>query len=264
MFGEIEMKHRPWIALISASCLISACSASEPKWEVIFDGEDLTGWTPKIVGQDAGSDTAQMFRVEDGAIIVAYDPDVPFDRNFGHLFYDEDLSDYRLRFEYKFFGAQATDGPAWAFMNSGVMVHAQAPDTMQRYQAFPVSIEAQLLGKASDTPPRSTANICTPGTHIVVDGAQATQHCISSATEASLADQWVQFEIEVRGGEVIRLYVEGEEAFVLETPTYDPEDEEAALVGATGPVTHGYFALQAESHPIAFRNIQLMRLEPDA
>lgn len=261
------MQRTHWIAALSAPLLIWACSvtpsaAPDPSWEAIFDGESLAGWTPKIVGQAAGSDTTQIFRVEDGAITVSYEAYDQFDGAFGHLFFADDLSDYRLRFEYKFFGDQAEGGPGWAFMNSGVMVHAQAPETMQQDQAFPVSVEAQLLGKRSTEASRTTANICTPGTHIEMDGDLVTDHCIGSDTQAGIVGEWVRFEIEVRGGETMRLLIAGEDAFVLNRPTYDSSDGDVAQLGASGSVTHGHFALQAESHPVAFRNIELMRLEP--
>lgn len=261
------MKRTIWIVGLSAPLLIWACSATptaptEPSWETIFDGESLDGWTAKIVGQAAGSDTTQIFRVEDGAITVSYDAYETFDGAFGHLFYTEDLANYRLRFEYRFFGEQAAGGPGWAFMNSGVMVHAQAPQSMHQGQGFPVSIEAQLLGKRTPEATRTTANICTPGTHIVMDGELVTQHCINSDTSAGIAGDWVEFEIEVRSGDLMRLLIAGEEAFFLESPTYDSEDGDVAHLGASGALTHGYFALQAESHPVAFRNIQLMRLDP--
>ncbi|MEM7330142.1 MAG: DUF1080 domain-containing protein [Pseudomonadota bacterium] len=248
--------------LVAAACATGSPVTPAPSWETIFDGDSLTGWTPKIVGQEAGSDATGIFRAENGEILISYDAYSEFDGTFGHLFFDQDLSNYRLRFEYRFFGDQAEGGPGWAFMNSGVMVHAQPPETMRQDQAFPVSVEAQLLGKDVETTARTTANICTPGTHISQRGERLTQHCINSATPAVLAGEWVTFEIDVRSGDMMRLLIAGEEAFRLDTPVYDERDGDVAALGLSGPVTHGYFALQAESHPVAFRNIQLLRLDP--
>ncbi len=214
------------------------------------------------MGQDIGQDAKNVFRVEEGEIVVSYDAYPEFDNTFGHLFFDELLSDYRLRFEYRFTGIQAKGGPGWAFMNSGVMVHAQAPGTMQVDQAFPVSIEAQLLGMSADLPERTTANICTPGTHVEIAGELETAHCITSETLAAPADTWVQFELEVRGQQLMRLIINGEEAFRLSALQYDPSDEDTQRLGHDGPLGEGHFALQAESHPVAFRNIELMRLNP--
>ncbi len=241
--------------------LMSACVSTEPtnEWASIFDGETLSGWTPKITGQSLGQDERGIFSVNDGVLRVSYDQYETFENTFGHLYFDESLSDYRLRFEYRFVGAQAVGGPAWAFMNSGVMVHAQAPETMAIDQAFPISVEAQLLGTSSKTPDRTTANICTPGTHITIEGAYTTQHCINSVTLAAPSDAWVRFEIEVRGGTLIRLFIEDEEAFTLSDPVYDTDDADVQRLNQQGDLNTGYFALQAESHPVEFRKIELMR-----
>ena len=50
------------------------------------------------------------------------------------------------------------------------MLHCQKPSTMLKDQDFPISIEFQLLGGLSDGKPRSTANVCTPGSNIVMNG----------------------------------------------------------------------------------------------
>lgn len=246
---------------VVAGCTHVAPVDPTPQWTPIFDGETLDGWTPKIVGQSFGEDENRIFRVENNTLVVSYDGYSTFGGEFGHLFFEQPASTYRLRFEYQFRGAQVADGPGWALMNSGVMVHAQAPETMGVDQAFPVSVEAQLLGRPDSLPDRTTANICTPGTHIVVAGTLTRQHCINSNTRAAPAGEWVNFEIEVRAGTLMRLSINGEEAFTLTTPEYDSADTDAARLGLTGPVEQGYFALQAESHPVAFRNIELLRLD---
>ncbi len=79
-------------------------------------------------------------------IKVAYDRYPKFDGEFGHLFYKQPFSKYKLRVEYRFVGDQVPGGPGWAFRNSGVMIHCQPPETMGKDQEFPVSIEVQFLG----------------------------------------------------------------------------------------------------------------------
>lgn len=256
------------ISIILATGLLAACTSPEKadasasnQWISIFDGQSLSGWTPKINGQVLGDDPAGIFRIVDGALRVTYEDMASFDNAFGHLFFDQDVSDYRLRFEYRFFEEQKSGGPGWAFMNSGVMFHAQAPETMRKDQAFPISIEAQFLGTSAQTQARTTANICTPGTHIVVGGALTKQHCVTSQTLAAPAGTWVSFELEVRGSNMTRLLIDGAEAFVLTNPEYDATDPDVARLGLEGPVEQGTFALQAESHPVEFRNIELMRLD---
>ena len=99
-----------------------------------------------------------------------YAAEGPFAGRFGHLFHAAEFSNYRLRCEYRFVGEQTPGGPGWAFRNSGVMLHGQAPESMGVDQEFPVSIEVQLLGGKAQGK-RSTANLCTPGTNVVRDGA---------------------------------------------------------------------------------------------
>lgn len=250
-----------FVSALMAACVTPVATVVSPEWVSIFDGETLDGWTPKIAGQQPGADAKQIFRVEDRTLRVSYDGYSAFDGEFGHLFWSTPLSHYRLRFEYRFDTTQTPSGPGWAFMNSGVMVHAQAPETMRVDQPFPVSIEAQLLGTADPKPTRTTANMCSPGTHVVVSDVLIKRHCVNSQTPAVGADEWVSFEIEVRGGAVVTLKIEGEDAFRLTAPEFDPNDPDVARLGLSGPVEAGYFALQAESHPVAFRNIELMQLE---
>jgi hypothetical protein len=50
-----------------------------------------------------------------------------------------------------------------------MMLHGQTPESMSVDQDFPICLEAQLLGgNGKDT--RTTNNLCTPGTNVVMDG----------------------------------------------------------------------------------------------
>ena len=84
--------------------------------------------------------------------------------------------------EYRFVGEQVQGGPAWAMRNNGLMLHAPDPKTMLKDQDFPISIEVQLLGGLGDGKPRTTANLCTPGTNVVMSGKLVTAHCINSTS----------------------------------------------------------------------------------
>ena len=141
--------------LPSVACVLSLVGcprAQEPapaerQWQSLFNGRDLFGWTPKIVGYPAGENFANTFRVVDGLLTVSYDDyEGAFDGRFGHLFYEREFSNYRLRVEYRFVGEQMQGGPGWAFRNSGLMLHGQSPKTMTKTQDFPASVEVQLLG----------------------------------------------------------------------------------------------------------------------
>ena len=230
-------------------------------WQSLFDGRTLDGWTPKIANHPLGDNYRDTFRAEDGTIRVAYDKYDQFDRQFGHLFYKERLSRYVLSLEYRFVGEQAAGGPPFARRNSGVMLHAQAPGTMGQAQDFPISLEAQFLGGG-----RTTMNVCTPGTEIVIDGAMVKPHCTDSRSRPYTDDDgWVHAEVEALGGDRIRHYVDGRLVLEYGRPSigggvvngYDP-----AVKRDGTPVDGGYLALQSESQPIEFRNIRVLRL-PD-
>jgi len=237
---------------------------TEGEWIQLFNGKDLTGWKVKIRGYELGENFGNTFRVEDGAMKVSYDQYDKFDSRFGHIFYEKPFSHYILRVEYRFTGEQCPGGPGWAFRNSGVMFHGQSPESMGKDQSFPVSVEAQLLG-GGGSGNRPTANVCSPGTHYVQDGQLVTRHCNSSTSKTYHGDQWVTFELEVHGSELIRHFVGGEKVFEYTQPQLDPGDAEARkLIEAQGGeklLTGGSISLQAESHPIEFRKVELKVLK---
>ena len=238
--------------------------AQERGWISLFNGKDLTGWTPKFRGHDLGENYLETFRVADGVLQVSYDKYERFDRDFGHLFYREPFSSYRLRLEYRFVGDQVPGGPSWGVRNSGAMLHCQPPETMRKEQEFPVSIEVQLLGGVGESE-RPTANLCTPGTHVVMDGKLITQHCTQSRSQTYRGDQWVTVEVEVHGDGEFKHFVNGELVMEYERPQLDDRDEDARALlakrGGEALLSSGYISLQAESHPLEFRKIELLPLE---
>jgi hypothetical protein len=233
-------------------------------WEPLFNGKDLAGWTPKIKGHPLGANHNDTFRVADGCIQVRYDKYQKFDETFGHLFYKEPFGKYRIRVEYRFVGDQCPGGPGWATRNSGVMLHCQSPETMAVGQDFPVSIEVQFLGGLGKGK-RSTANLCTPGTHVVYKGKLHTPHCTNSQSDTFNGDQWVTVEAEVLGDGTITHFVNGVAVMEYEQPQLDPADKDGkALIEKAGGVkllTQGYIALQAESHPCDYRKVEVKRLK---
>ncbi len=266
----------PWLA---ALILIPACTGGgavneggaapidaegEPDhggWVQLFNGRDLDGWTPKVRGYPAGENALDTFRVEDGLLKVSYDQYQSFDGRFGHLFYQHSYGHYRIRVEYRFVGEQTAGGPGWAFRNSGIMVHGQSAESMGLDQDFPVSIEVQLLG-GNGSNARSTANLCTPGTNVMMGGELKTQHCFNSSSQTYHGDQWVTVETEVRGGEVIRHWIDGQVVLEYQHPQLDPRDADAqGLVrGDSLLLNSGTISLQAESHPLEFRRVELLPL----
>ena len=237
---------------------------SAGRWVPLFNGRDLAGWTPKITGRELGDNWRDTFRVEDGLLKVKYDQYPEFGGHFGHLFYKDKFSQYRLRVEYRFVGGQTKGGPGWAVRNSGAMLHCQDPKTMTKDQEFPVSIEVQFLG-GDGRNERHTANLCTPGTHVEMGGRLITRHCTDSTSKTYHGDQWVTVEVEVRGNEVVRHVIDGKVVLEYNKPQLDDGDRDAKRLleaGAPKMVSEGYISLQAESHPVEFRKVELMRLGP--
>jgi hypothetical protein len=230
-------------------------------WISLFNGKNLDGWKVKITGHELNDNYKNTFRVEDGLLKVSYDQYERFNGEFGHLFYKDKFSHYRIRVEYRFVGKQIAGGPAWALLNNGIMIHCQSPESMAKDQRFPVSIEAQMLGD-DGSGKRPTGNVCTPGTHVVIGGKLVTQHCVSASSKTVPANEWVTMEVEVRGNSSIKHIVNGEVVAEYEKPQLDDSDADARrlISGDNRMLDEGYIALQAETHPIEFRKVELLVL----
>jgi hypothetical protein len=234
------------------------------KWIPLFNGKNLDDWTVKIRGYDADDNFGNTFRVEDGLLKVGYDQYDEFAEKFGHLFYKDAFSHYIIRVEYRFTGEQSKGGPGWAFRNSGIMVHGQTPESMSKDQRFPVSIEVQLLG-GKGSGKRTTANLCTPGTHVVMNDQLFKPHCTNSSSKTYDGDQWVTVEVEVRGNEIIKHIIDGKTVLSYTKPQLDDQDADAQKLiekGAPIMLEKGTISLQSESHPIEFRKVELLKLDP--
>jgi hypothetical protein len=240
----------------------SPAPGGEPAWIELFNGRDLTGWTPKFSGLPLGTDPGQHFAVRDGLLCVDYAPGKAWDGRFGHLYHEGEFSRYRLLAEYRFVGEQAPGAPGWAWRNNGLMLHCQPPATLALEQEFPVSLEAQLLG-AEAQGERPNGNLCTPGTLVTLGGAVDRRHCIDSDSRTFRGDGWVQVEVWVDGAERIEHRLEGRSVLSYSQPTLDPDDADARRLLALGfpaRLERGAIAIQAESAPIQFRRIALQPL----
>ncbi|MGF1583171.1 MAG: DUF1080 domain-containing protein [Gemmataceae bacterium] len=238
-------------------------SEKKGKWIPLFNGKNLDGWIPKIKGHKAGENYKDTFRVEDGILKVSYDKYENWGNKFGHLFYKKSFSNYIIRVEYRFTDKQVAGGPTWAYKNSGIMIHGQSPESMSIDQPFPVSIEVQLLGgyKKGDRG-STTANLCTPGTHVVYQDKLHKRHCTNSSSKLYRGPGWVTAEVEVRGNKLIVHKVDGKEVLRYSEPQYDPKDRYAKnlIKGKDVMLSGGTISLQSESHPVEFRKVELMVL----
>ena len=145
------------------------------------------------------------------------------------------------------------------------MLHCQNPATMLKDQDFPISIEDQLLG-GDATGERSTCNLCTPGTYVVMEGKLITQHCVNSSSKTFRGDQWVRAEVVVLGDSIIKHIVNGDTVLVYEKPqigggnvsNYDPAQKKDGQL-----LSSGYISLQSESHPVEFRKVEIIDLSKE-
>ncbi len=254
------------LASIIIVALFSSCNSqtTEGEWIQLFNGKDLTGWTPKIVGYEAGDNFGNTFRVEDGLIKVRYEAYDSLRERFGHLFYNDEFSHYKLRVEYRFLGDQTPGAPDWAYRNSGIMLHGQTPESMDLYQDFPTSVEVQLLGSDS-VAQRTNMNVCTPGTNIVMNNQLILDHCVNSTSELFYGDDWVTAEVEVRGNDVIYHVVNGDTVLQYTNPQLDERDYTYAklieLNNGDKMLSKGTISLQSEGHPVDFRRVEIQLLE---
>ncbi len=234
---------------------------NQEEWHQLFNGKDMEDWIPKVVGHNAGVNYKQTFRVSDSLLQVRYFQYDSFRTEFGHLFYKEKFSHYRLRATYRFIDEQLPGGPGWAFRNNGLMLHCQSPESMGIDQDFPISLEAQLLG-GNGTDERPTNNLCTPGTNVVMGDTLFTPHCISSSSKTYHGDQWVAVEVLVLGDSLIQHIVEDNVVLEYSHPTVGggSVDGNTLHLEEGSPIAEGYISIQSETHPIDFKKIELLNL----
>jgi hypothetical protein len=265
------MRKYVFVGLGAMALLVSCFSDSpeqnteeEQEWKSLFNGKNLEGWIPKIKHHELGDNYANTFRVTDGKIQVNYSDYDTFNEQFGHLFYHQPFSSYHLKLEYRFTDECREDAPDYAFRNSGVMFHAQDPQTMKKEQDWPIAIEYQMLAEQEKGVPRPTGNVCTPGTHIFYQGELYRDHCLNSSSNTYPPHQWVRAELIVRRDSAITHVINGDTVLQYTRPhigggvvtNHDPavKKEGQALTG-------GYIALQSEGHGVEFRNLRIKVLD---
>lgn len=258
---------------------LKALKTTDPQkedWQPLFNEKDLTGWDIHIAGRPMNENYKNTFLVEEDLLRINYSEYEQFDEKYGHLYYHQPFSYYKLQFDYRFVGEQTKGGAVWNVRNSGIMLHSQSAESVGDDQHFPVSIEIQLLGGLGKGP-RTTANICTPGTLFQMDGKDISDHCYNSSSKTYDGDQWVHVEAVVYGDSLLMHIVEGDTVLIYEHPKIDDVyiSKGNSLDWNSAEVTDyqdfinrknellkgGYIALQAESHPIDFKNLKLLNLE---
>ena len=262
------------LIIFVSNSLFAQKTADKEEWQSLFNGKDLAGWDIKIAGHKVNDNYKHTFIVEDNMIRVNYKEYDKFTTEYGHMYYNKPYSHYKIKLQYRFTGNQVPGGASWNVRNSGIMLHSQSAASLGLDQDFPVSLEMQYLGGLGSGE-RTTGNLCTPGTIVDINGKLDEAHCINSTSKTYNGDQWVTAEAIVLGDSIAYHLIEGDTVlvftklrvgggYVSKTHTFKDGkvgSEEYWMKKQNTPLGSGYIALQAESHPIDFKNIELLNLK---
>lgn len=214
------MRHA--LICIATVGLLAASAAAEEKPIALFNGKDLTGWTP-VLDAD-GTDPAKTWSVGDGVLRCTGTP-------AGYLKTDREFGDYVLRLEWRW--PAGTKGG-----NNGVLVHASTPRALG---IWPKSIEVQLfkdnagdlwvIGTELDVPDEATRK-------------EGRRHRNLTDGSEKPIGEWNRMEITCKG-DTLRVLVNGD---LVNEATNCSE-------------TKGAICLQSEGAPIEYRDIVLTPLK---
>jgi hypothetical protein len=253
---------------ILALATLSACArkpgipvaAPTGNWIPLFNGKDLEGWTPKIAGLAVNDNYRDTFRVENGLLAVSYAKYDKFDGKFGSLFFKKEFSHYWLRAQYRFVGSLVSGAPSWAYKNSGLQLHSQAPESMGQDQSFPVSVEFDIVG-GHFIGSRPTGDVCQNGTHVLIDGAPPKDFCSKLGNITVRGEEWTTVLAEVNGDKEVRQIVNGELVVDYTNITLDESNKDAQRLiaaGASKSLGAGYISIQSNGAPIEFKSIEVL------
>jgi hypothetical protein len=262
------------LVILGSALALTACTgkartpvaAPAGNWISLFNGRNLDGWTAKIAGQDLNDNYHNTFRAEDGLLKVSYRDYDRFADRFGSLYYNTPYSRYWLRVEYRFVGDAAPGAPGWAYRNSGIQLHSQAPGSMRKEQQFPVSVEFDLVGgRLLGSHP--TGDVCHYGTRVSISGAPVRDLCSRLSDVTIRGDDWVTALAEVDGARRVRQIVNGSLVVEYTDLALDEGNADARRLlasGAAGALTSGLISIQSNGAPIEFRRIEILPLDAPA
>ena len=194
---------------------------------VLFNGKDLTGWTPVLANDRAKPE--DVWSVKDGVLLTRGKG-----KPSGYLrSVKDDYADYTLRLQWRF--PAGTPGG-----NSGVLVHASTPNALG---IWPKSLEAQLFhGTAGDIwviPETTTIQI-----ENAAERVKGRRHFNLTDDSEKPIGEWNDYEIICQGDE-LTIKVNG------------------VLVNHATKcsISKGAICLQAEGADIDFRDVRLTPLK---
>lgn len=96
-----------------------------------------------------------------------------------------------------------------------------------------------------------------------IGGKKVTEHCIMADCKTYYGEEWIDVEVVVNKN-VITHYIDGKAVISYENPTIGGEFLETTskdIQAKNGQsLKGGYISLQSESHPIEFKNIEILEL----
>jgi hypothetical protein len=186
----------------------------------LFNGKDFTGWEFILATDTVKAEG--VWSVKEGVVHCTGIPN-------GYMRTAKDYKDYILTLDWRWVECES---------NSGVLLHAQAPD-----QVWPHCIECQLMsGNAGDFVLIGAKSITVKDSLYNNTGRFLVISKMQESNEKPVGD-WNSYKIICKGNE-ITCYVNG----ILQNQ------------GTDASLSSGKICLQSEGAPIEFRNIQLETL----
>ena len=134
---------------------------------------------------------------------------------------------------------------------------------MRKDQEFPVSAEFDIVGgRLLGSHP--TGDVCENGTRVTIAGAVLLAKCSKLSPVTIPGDEWVTILAEVQGAARVRQIVNGQLVVEYTDIVLDDKDPDAARLlnfGGDRSLGSGYISIQANSHPIEFRRIEILPSE---
>ncbi len=214
-------------ALIIAICLTAPAVAGEKIQ--LFNGKDLTGWTPYLWDNDAKKEdtttpASAVWSVKDGVLFCAGNPT-------GYIRTVKEYENYKFEIEWRW--EPGTEGG-----NNGVLAHTTTPNALGKW---PKSIEVQLFKE-------NAGDFWVIGTELDVENeaerVKGRRHLNLTDNSENPIGEWNKMVIEAKGDE-LKVWV----------------NDDFVNHGTNLSQSKGAISLQSEGAAIQYRNIYLTPLQ---
>ena len=224
-------------ALVSCTGKSNTLSSGDKAngWDLLFNGEDLTGW------RNYNSDTLEGWYVEDGCIVASGEGP----ESYGYIVYDKVYEDFDFSIDWKLsYGG-----------NGGLIYHVQEDDSFK--MPFVTGPEYQLIDKIGWEDRNAPATL-----HDWQDlGADYSMH-VADCSKARInpAGEWNNSRITFRNGHV-QHFLNGTLICEFDVWTEDwfalKADSKWKQFPEYGMSDRGFICLQAHGDKAWFRNVKI-------